>query len=233
MTSKCSNANIKVLPNWPYELCWQIPIKIEKMVADPSNGGSDHLESWKTYQHEEITHLCRCWRSSNKPFCDWTHTKNHFNSPETASKAEYQDGATFYKWWWVDLLDKEEYCAVARFCHYWNRTRQDVIDSADPEAKKRAIHSASNCVAGRLTVVDKEWNLIEPNLAPAIWVLQDEWAGRRWPLYVQWGIQIESSDGDNYPVRNRVTLCRCGQSWNMPFCDASHMNCDHMKGFDE
>jgi hypothetical protein len=68
----------------------------------------------------------------------------------------------------LDLVDKESYCAVARFCHYGQGTRQDVADSADPEAKKRAIFSAGNCVSGRLTVVDKEGNLMEPELAPAI-----------------------------------------------------------------
>ncbi|HEY0196583.1 MAG TPA: CDGSH iron-sulfur domain-containing protein, partial [Methanobacterium sp.] len=33
----------------------------------------------------------------------------------------------------------------------------------------------------------------------------------------------ESADGYVYEVRNRVTLCRCGQSENKPFCDGTHM----------
>ena len=31
-----------------------------------------------------------------------------------------------------------------------------------------------------------------------------------------------SADGFEYEVRNRVTLCRCGQSQNKPFCDGTH-----------
>ncbi|MDR0369030.1 MAG: CDGSH iron-sulfur domain-containing protein [Candidatus Peribacteria bacterium] len=53
------------------------------------------------------------------------------------------------------------------------------------------------------------------------------------PLYVQGRIEVESSNGESYPVRNRQTLCRCGESRNMPFCDASHLHCEHMQGVDE
>jgi CDGSH-type Zn-finger protein len=36
------------------------------------------------------------------------------------------------------------------------------------------------------------------------------------------GIQVTGADGHNYEVRNRVALCRCGSSRNMPFCDGTH-----------
>jgi CDGSH-type Zn-finger protein len=39
---------------------------------------------------------------------------------------------------------------------------------------------------------------------------------------VRGGIPIESANGKTYAVRNRVTLCRCGQSANKPLCDGSH-----------
>jgi CDGSH-type Zn-finger protein len=42
------------------------------------------------------------------------------------------------------------------------------------------------------------------------------------PLWVRGGIQVEGADGFLYQRRNRITLCRCGRSQNMPFCDASH-----------
>jgi CDGSH-type Zn-finger protein len=37
-------------------------------------------------------------------------------------------------------------------------------------------------------------------------------------------IPIESADGTLWETRNRVTLCRCGKSQNMPFCDGSHID---------
>ena len=47
------------------------------------------------------------------------------------------------------------------------------------------------------------------------------------------GIQIESEDGTLYEVRNRVTLCRCGKSSNMPFCNGSHASIKFRDGLVE
>jgi CDGSH-type Zn-finger protein len=42
------------------------------------------------------------------------------------------------------------------------------------------------------------------------------------PLWVRGGVRITGSDGRDYEVRNRATLCRCGASSNKPFCDGTH-----------
>ena len=41
-------------------------------------------------------------------------------------------------------------------------------------------------------------------------------------LWLRGGIPGAAADGFEYEVRNRVTLCRCGQSQNKPFCDGTH-----------
>jgi CDGSH-type Zn-finger protein len=46
---------------------------------------------------------------------------------------------------------------------------------------------------------------------------------------VSGGIPIQSADGFVHEKRNRVTLCRCGQSKNKPFCDGTHCEV----GFDD
>jgi len=63
---------------------------------------------------------------------------------------------------------------------------------------------------------------IEPELPLSIGLIEDPAQGCSGPLWVRGGVQIESADGFKYEVRNRVTLCRCGQSQNKPFCDGTH-----------
>ena len=42
------------------------------------------------------------------------------------------------------------------------------------------------------------------------------------PLWVTGNIPIERSDGKPFEIRNRVTLCRCGESKLKPLCDGLH-----------
>jgi CDGSH-type Zn-finger protein len=46
------------------------------------------------------------------------------------------------------------------------------------------------------------------------------------PLFVSGGIEIERTSGELLETRNRVTLCRCGQSGNKPLCDGTHFEID-------
>ncbi len=38
-------------------------------------------------------------------------------------------------------------------------------------------------------------------------------------------VTINSADGTSATTRNKAALCRCGESENKPFCDASHKRC--------
>ena len=47
-------------------------------------------------------------------------------------------------------------------------------------------------------------------------------------LRVEGDFEIVDMEGRSFGLagRTRVSLCRCGQSNNKPFCDASHKTCD-------
>ena len=47
------------------------------------------------------------------------------------------------------------------------------------------------------------------------------------PIRVYGPIEIVDADGSQYatPEGEWVSFCRCGQSSNKPFCDASHSKC--------
>jgi CDGSH-type Zn-finger protein len=82
-------------------------------------------------------------------------------------------------------------------------------------------------------MVDKDMNPLEEELEPEIVIMQDPEKRASSGIYVKGPITIEAADGTEYEVRNRVMLCRCGQSANKPFCNANHVparfNDGHLK----
>jgi CDGSH-type Zn-finger protein/uncharacterized Fe-S cluster protein YjdI len=86
-------------------------------------------------------------------------------------------------------------------------------EKATPE---RIAIVANNCPSGAITY---ERSDAQPGEAtPKVNVLRVRENG---PLAVQANITLEASDGCE-SKEFRMTLCRCGQSQNKPFCDGSH-----------
>jgi len=171
----------------------------------------------KKYAVQKNYALCRCGKSKNKPFCDGSHLKTGFKGTETASKKKYLEEAETTEGPELNLTDVPHLCAGAGFCHRAGGTWNLTLNSDDPEAKKIAIQEAGCCYSGRLTAWDKKTGkAIEPKLKPAIGIIKEG------PILVKGGVPIESADGSQYEVKNRVSLCRCGKSKNKPFCDGSH-----------
>jgi CDGSH-type Zn-finger protein len=83
----------------------------------------------------------------------------------------------------------------------------------------RLMQMVERCPSGRLTY-EINGEAIEPDLPQEIAVITDG------PLWVTGRIPIERSDGVPIEVRNRMTLCRCGQSSNKPLCDSTHAAID-------
>ncbi|MDD2537300.1 MAG: CDGSH iron-sulfur domain-containing protein [Candidatus Absconditabacteria bacterium] len=224
-----TDKKIRILPKGPYEVSGNIPIRQEIMINN-EEGTPIKREKGKEYPSGETSYLCRCGHTNNIPFCDGTHGKIGFEGTEYAEKKQYEEAAKRYLGEEVDMLDQQNLCAIARFCHLGKDTRNSVIHHENEKDTQNAMQSASNCPAGRLTILQKEGKSIEPILEPEIGLIEDRGKNYKGPLRIQGGIPIESSDGEGYPIRNRVTLCRCGTSQNMPFCDGKHLKCAHMEG---
>lgn len=220
---------ITILLNGPYMVSGQVPLVEEDLVSDHVGGASVAYEKTKDFPAEESYALCRCGHSKNKPFCDGTHETVHFVGTEVASHAPYEEQAQHYIGKEVDLLDNESLCAVARFCDRGKGAWEKVLNPTDEKMQQEGIYEACLCPSGRLTVVRKNGEKIEPPLEAEIGVLIDKPKKHLAPYFVKGGIEIEGADGKTYEIRNRVTLCRCGESRNMPFCDATHLGCTHME----
>jgi len=214
---------IRVRKNGPYIVSGGIPL-IKKEIRNDAEGYCSSWHEVETYPLQEQYALCRCGHSKNKPYCDGTHTDIHFDGTETADDLPYLGRAEKINGPTLSLTDVEDICVHARFCMraggIWNLTRQ----SGNPEARDIAIEEAGNCPSGRLVVWDKETGKpLEPEFEKSIVVVEYPPLTEHGPLWVRGGIPVESSDGHVYEIRNRMTLCRCGKSFNKPFCDGSHI----------
>ncbi|HEX6561390.1 MAG TPA: CDGSH iron-sulfur domain-containing protein [Nitrososphaera sp.] len=214
---------IIVSKNGPYLVSGGIPISMQTITPNKEGFSWDWTEG-RTFDAQSSEYaLCRCGQSKNKPFCDGTHEKIGFEGKETATRKPYVRQAKKYDGPTMVLSDAENLCAFARFCdpegQIWNLIEQ----TDNPAARDLVIREANHCPAGRLVVHDKKTGKeIEHKLTPSIGVVEDPALGCSGPLWIRGGIPIESPDGKRYEVRNRVTLCRCGASSNMPFCNGSH-----------
>lgn len=162
--------------------------------------------------------LCRCGRSRRKPFCDSSHEAEPWDSAEVADRSPRSSRADVFPGVGVVMTDDRSLCTQAGYCGDRFRKVWDMIDdTADPAIRERLQRMVSLCPSGRLEHTYAPGSPpVEPAFQPLIAAVRDG------PLWVRGGIAIESEDGTPWEVRNRVTLCRCGQSRNKPFCDGTH-----------
>ena len=218
-----NTAHVLVSEDGPYIVTGSIPLS-KQIIGTDKEGGSETWEQGKTYEPGETYSLCRCGNSRTKPFCDGSHRLTHFDGTETASREPYIKQAEGTDGPVVMLSDAQGLCAFARFCDTHGQIWNQVRHTADPNRRAAFVHQAGQCPSGRLVAWDKKTGeALEPKLPASIGLIEDPAQGCSGPLWVRGGIQIVSeADGFKYEVRNRVTLCRCGQSQNKPFCDGTH-----------
>jgi CDGSH-type Zn-finger protein len=160
--------------------------------------------------------LCRCGQSANKPFCDGSHARVGFDGTEVASTEPSEARRERTTSPAITVSDDESLCASAAFCH--SRTTdvwEMVARSDDTDVRFELMHRVASCPSGRL-LYELDQVTQESDLPVEVGVVKDG------PYWVTGGVVVTMSDGRALEVRNRVTLCRCGQSANKPLCDGTH-----------
>jgi CDGSH-type Zn-finger protein len=187
----------------------------EPLDWDPVGGKEETIPT-----EEEPYYLCRCGQSSNKPFCDSSHRRADTDPTLTADRQPIAERRQEIEGSGVVMTDDTSLCANAGFCGTrYTKVWKMIKRTDDPEIRARLLRMVQNCPSGRLEAfVDGE--PVEADYLPSIALVPDG------PLWVRGGIPIEAADGFEYERRNRVTLCRCGQSKNKPFCDGTHDQID-------
>ncbi len=228
MSEQKQSPKIVVAKNGPYLVHGNPAVVRKKQIT------SEHGEpmTWQTNEtintgDRPVVALCRCGGSANKPFCDGTHAKNGFDGTETAATDTFEArkighaGST-------GIVIKRDYsiCAESGFCGHRLANIQKLAPQTDDSiVRAQVMAMIERCPSGSYTyALDDESTDIEPNLPRQVAVTTEMTsegpiAG---PLWVTGKIPVERSDGESVEPRHRVTLCRCGQSKNKPFCDGTH-----------
>ena len=184
---------------------------------------SEHGEplAWKT--GESLTDkgtyaLCRCGDSENKPFCDGAHKAAGFEGTDTANDSTYDARASELGSDGITVRDDRSICVHAGFCgnrhtNVWKQTK----DMSESMVRLAVINEVEKCPSGAITYrFEGDAADTEPDFPLQVGAIDDG------PLWVMGGVPVTTADGTELEVRNRVTLCRCGQSANKPLCDGAH-----------
>ena len=211
-----------ILKDGPYLVSGNVPLSRQTIVTD-EDGGSEAWKEGGTFPAQESYALCRCGQSKKTPFCDGTHTRVKFDGSETASREPYLKQAKLLDGPVLALTDAESLCAFGRFCDPNGQVWNQVAHSDEPKIRAIFIRQVENCPAGRLVAWDKATGKpLERKYEASIGLIEDPAQQCSGPLWLRGEVPVISADGFAYEVRNRVTLCRCGQSRNKPFCDGTH-----------
>lgn len=213
---------ITIAATGPYLVFGAPPLNIQTIETNRDGECWEFREGKSFDTSAQPTALCRCGYSKNKPYCDGAHLKGDWSPELTAPNRPLLDDAEVIEGPFVSLSDNEKYCAFARFCDAKGRT-WNLVEQDSQEAAELTVREANMCPAGRLSA----WNNAtgkpyEPEYEPSLALIEDPSIGVSGPLWVRGGIRIAKENGESYEIRNRVTLCRCGQSSNKPFCDGTH-----------
>lgn len=222
MAAEKSQAKVVVMENGPYLVSGAVPLG-KQIIKTNAEGGSEKWEEGEKYPAQEKYALCRCGHSKNKPFCDGTHAKIKFDGTETAARSPYKMQAEVLDGPVMQLTDAESLCAFARFCDPNGQVWNQVANTDDPKVRENFVRQVGDCPSGRLVAWDKHTGqAVEPKLPVSIGLVEDPSQKCSGPVWLRGGIAVVSSDGSQYETRNRVTLCRCGESQNKPYCDGTH-----------
>ncbi len=217
-----SRPSIVVAENGPYIVTGGVPLSKQTIGADAEGNSQAWQESGSFPQSEKYA-LCRCGHSKHKPFCDGTHAKIGFDGTETASRQPYIEQAKAIAGPATVLTDAESLCAFARFCDPNGKVWRQVSRTDDAKVRAMFLRQVNDCPSGRLVAWDKATRTpIEREWPVSIGLIEDPAEDCSGPIWLRGGITLVAVDGFTYETRNRVTLCRCGQSQNKPFCDGTH-----------
>ena len=164
--------------------------------------------------------LCRCGRSSSKPYCDGTHNEIGFSSAKQDDRVP--DSRDDYAGAAVTIHDNRGICAHAGRCTDGLpavfRLKQEPWIDPDAATPEEIIETLRQCPSGALGYLLAGGGEGDAGGAgePAIFIAPNG------PYVVSGGPELLDTERGQGASPQKFTLCRCGGSKNKPFCDGTH-----------
>ncbi len=163
--------------------------------------------------------LCYCGKSTNKPYCDGSHTK----ISEDEQNFDYQKNPRIKEYKGTDITihyDPDVCCyitaCVTNLPEVFNLEKRPWINP-DGASVEKIIETIDKCQSGALSyTIGDRCSQNDFDREPEIRVSKDG------PLEVDGCIFISDFEVIKPACKSHYVLCRCGGSKNKPFCDASH-----------
>ena len=198
---------IALMPNGPYRVTNLT--KLEGLYGAPA------------HQTADVTKLCRCGGSKNKPLCDGSHRNNGFSDAKAANRVP--DKRETYVAEAITIHDNRGICAHAGRCtdglKEVFRLRQEPFILATAASAEKIAAVIDTCPSGALSYsIDGVEHRDGSGEAVVGYV-------HNGPYVVRGGAAAlkDIPQGEGASTR-RFALCRCGHSTNKPFCSGAHWN---------
>ena len=186
-----------------------------------------HIRKMKRAKGEELAckeemYLCRCGESANKPYCDGTHMRNGFTGENREEGIRNRTIA--YRGKEITIYDNRNICSHAGYCT-GELPAVFSFDSPwiDPngDTVEKIIAICRKCPSGALSYarIDEERSFDIEEGKPVIRVIGRQHQG---PYAITGKVKIEGQLDRQPEAPNKMTLCRCGQSKNKPYCNGDH-----------
>ncbi len=214
---------IRILKNGPYLIKGSIPLDHAQAVLNFFNFPVE----WRFYQPYPLMEnysLCRCGKTKTPPFCDGSHQKEGFLGEEVADVRPFDETMKMIHGPSLSMKDQKSLCMLANFCNINRNVWNQIEKPLNTKQYQQTLKAIQHCPSGRLVPMDtSSGEILEPSYDPSISIIEENGYTDQGAIWVKGGIPIISSTGFTYEIRPRVTLCRCGKSENMPFCDGRHL----------
>jgi len=171
--------------------------------------------------------LCRCGGSKTKPFCDGTHARIGFTSRRPEKQAAKEPKRRDYPGAHLTIHDIRCICSHAEYCTRCSPQvfRRDKFPWIDPDGEEpgKVIKTIKMCPSGALSYSVDGVEHRDLDAEPEIYIESNG------PYCVRGGVELVGYSLEKAASHEHYTLCRCGQSRNLPRCDGSH----HKAGFSD